>query len=162
MKGPYVPPAEYIARQLAAVPAAERPRKRLEIDIAALLTGPTSGHNGDRLARCLVGSEYGEDRGEAVAHAMRDAADRYLAAIARPGRRPRAARAGSGSGAVYCTSYCNRGHDLATGKPIGHECHILPPAALQAEREGRASESIAAIERAKPLRTHRGLKGGAS
>lgn len=37
---------------------------------------------------------------------------------------------------IYCTSYCNFGHYLDTGAPVGHECRRLPPAALKAEREG--------------------------
>ena len=49
--------------------------------------------------------------------------------------------------AIYLTSYCNHGHYLNDGKPVDHECHVLPPRALQLEREGAA----------KPLRTHRGL-----
>ena len=35
---------------------------------------------------------------------------------------------------TYLTSYCNKHHDLVTGKPIDHECRTLPPAALHAER----------------------------
>jgi len=35
---------------------------------------------------------------------------------------------------IYCTTYCNQGHDLRTGHPVGHECRIIPPAALAAER----------------------------
>jgi hypothetical protein len=38
---------------------------------------------------------------------------------------------------VYCTSFCNFGHVVETGRPVGHECHILPPAALRAEWAGR-------------------------
>jgi len=37
---------------------------------------------------------------------------------------------------VFCTSFCNFGHDLQTGRPVDHECYILPPKALQAERAG--------------------------
>ena len=36
---------------------------------------------------------------------------------------------------IYQTSYCNQGHDLDTGRPVDHECHVLPPTALAAERE---------------------------
>lgn len=35
---------------------------------------------------------------------------------------------------MYLSSYCNRPHDLETGKPVGHECRVIPPAALQMER----------------------------
>jgi hypothetical protein len=59
---------------------------------------------------------------------------------------------------VYCTTYCNHGHQLSDGKPIEHECHVLPPKALQAEREGEYEQAIELIQAAKPLRTHRGVK----
>lgn len=36
----------------------------------------------------------------------------------------------------YCTSYCNHPHRVRDGYPIGHECYILPPAALRAEIAG--------------------------
>lgn len=38
---------------------------------------------------------------------------------------------------VYCTSFCNYGHYVDTGRPIGHECFIIPPAFLLLEREGK-------------------------
>ena len=41
----------------------------------------------------------------------------------------------------YCTSYCNKGHNLRTGRPVNHECRIIPPSALRAEREGRYAEA---------------------
>jgi hypothetical protein len=56
---------------------------------------------------------------------------------------------------VYCTSYCNQGHRLSDGRPIAHECAILPPAALQAEREGRTEDALEIIAAHKPLRTMR-------
>lgn len=59
---------------------------------------------------------------------------------------------------IYCTTYCNRGHELATGIPVGHECFILPPEALRLEREDKFEESIRAIRKAEPLRPHRGKK----
>lgn len=36
---------------------------------------------------------------------------------------------------IYCTSFCNFGHVVETGRPVGHECYILPPAMLKAEME---------------------------
>lgn len=36
---------------------------------------------------------------------------------------------------IYCTSFCNSGHDLKTGRPIEHECYIIPPKLLRAERD---------------------------
>lgn len=36
---------------------------------------------------------------------------------------------------MYCTSFCNRNHRLTDGKPIDHECYIIPPRLLIAERD---------------------------
>jgi hypothetical protein len=36
---------------------------------------------------------------------------------------------------VYCTSFCNQGHSLKTGRPIGHECYIIPPRLLRMESD---------------------------
>jgi len=53
---------------------------------------------------------------------------------------------------IYCTSYCNKGHDMKTGRPVDHECYILPPKALKAEYDGDISTAIELIEQAKPLK----------
>jgi hypothetical protein len=42
----------------------------------------------------------------------------------------------------YVTTFCNFAHSLRTGRPIGHECHILPVAALEAERNGDMDTAI--------------------
>jgi hypothetical protein len=60
---------------------------------------------------------------------------------------------------IYCTSFCNQGHRVSDGKPVGHECYVLNPAALAAERAGD-------YEKARELlwgktgrrRIHRGLR----
>jgi len=62
------------------------------------------------------------------------------------------------AGAVYCTTYCNMGHRLDDGKPVAHECYVLPPLALALEREGKYEEAIEVLEANKPLRRHRGWK----
>lgn len=59
---------------------------------------------------------------------------------------------------VYCTTYCNHGHRLSDGKPVDHECHVLPPKALQAEREGDYERAAELIRAARPLPVHRGVK----
>lgn len=43
---------------------------------------------------------------------------------------------------VYCTTYCNFGHYVKTGRPVGHECRIIPPKALKAEMEGDYNTAI--------------------
>ncbi len=59
---------------------------------------------------------------------------------------------------VYCTSYCNRGHRVKDGAPVGHECHVLPPEAIRLEAAGDYDGAIAKIQGAKPLRAHRGAR----
>lgn len=43
---------------------------------------------------------------------------------------------------VYCTTYCNHGHEVDTGKPVDHDCYVLPPEALAAEIRGDFEEAI--------------------
>lgn len=43
---------------------------------------------------------------------------------------------------IYCTSYCNQGHKVRTGYPVGHECRVIPPKALQAEMAGDFQTAI--------------------
>jgi hypothetical protein len=63
--------------------------------------------------------------------------------------------------AVYATSFCNFGHDLRTGRPIGHECEILPPAALRAEREGDVPRAIEIMEQHRRRYGRRYVRGRA-
>ena len=63
---------------------------------------------------------------------------------------------------VYCTSFCNKGHRLSDGKPIDHECYVLPPAALAAEQGGDTQKATGLIEAAKPLQVHRGAKNAST
>lgn len=43
---------------------------------------------------------------------------------------------------IYCSSYCNFGHYLDTGRPIDHECIVIPPEALALERDGDVEGAI--------------------
>jgi hypothetical protein len=38
---------------------------------------------------------------------------------------------------IYATTFCNRGHKLSNGYPVGHECYVLDRKKLADEREGR-------------------------
>lgn len=38
---------------------------------------------------------------------------------------------------LYVTTFCNFAHNVKTGRPIAHECYILPPDMLRAERSGQ-------------------------
>jgi len=60
---------------------------------------------------------------------------------------------------VYCTTFCNQGHRLGDGKPVGHECYVLPPLALMAERDGDYNKAIRILsETRSSRRVHRGVK----
>ena len=65
---------------------------------------------------------------------------------------------------IYVTTYCNFAHDVKTGKPIEHECIIIPPKALAAEMAGDYEAAIDILDNARKagkLRTmRRGMKGG--
>jgi hypothetical protein len=53
----------------------------------------------------------------------------------------------------YVTTYCNHAHRLSDGTPIDHECHVIPPEALQAEMNGDYDKGIELIQQAKrPVR----------
>jgi hypothetical protein len=52
----------------------------------------------------------------------------------------------------YMSTYCNFAHSTVTGKPIGHECRHIPPAALRLESEGLFTEAIAIMQGRKPCK----------
>jgi len=56
---------------------------------------------------------------------------------------------------IYCTSFCNFGHSLKTGRPIGHECFVLDPKMLQRERAGEHVPNIVK----EPRQEVKGKKG---
>lgn len=57
----------------------------------------------------------------------------------------------------YVTTYCNFAHRLSDGKPIEHECRIIPPSALMAEMEGDYEEAMEILHHT-PSREHRGVR----
>jgi hypothetical protein len=63
---------------------------------------------------------------------------------------------------VYLTSFCNHRHRLSDGKPVEHECFILPTEALHAERAGDTEKATEILSGWKKRRTHRGLKENGS
>lgn len=58
----------------------------------------------------------------------------------------------------YCTSYCNQPHRMSDGYPLGHECHVLPTAALTAEFFGNVDRAVELIQEAKPLKISMGVR----
>jgi hypothetical protein len=46
---------------------------------------------------------------------------------------------------VYCTSYCNKLHYIENGRPIDHECYVLPSDMLEAEKRGDYEGALAAL-----------------
>jgi hypothetical protein len=53
------------------------------------------------------------------------------------------------SARVYVSTYCNFGHYVASGKPVAHECRVIPPAALRAEMDGDFDKAIELMQSAK-------------
>jgi hypothetical protein len=45
-------------------------------------------------------------------------------------------------GDFYVTTFCNFAHRLKDGKPINHECYIIPPELLRLEMEADDIDSI--------------------
>lgn len=45
-------------------------------------------------------------------------------------------------GGFYVSTYCNFPHSKKTGRPIGHECRVIPPSALKAEMAGDYEKAI--------------------
>jgi hypothetical protein len=43
---------------------------------------------------------------------------------------------------IYCTTFCNFAHYEDTGRPIAHECYIIPAPCLQIEREHGPSVAL--------------------
>jgi len=60
--------------------------------------------------------------------------------------------------AYYLTSFCNHEHDLGDGKPIDHECYIIPIKALQEEKKENFVIAQNIMADAKPLKIHMGKK----
>lgn len=58
----------------------------------------------------------------------------------------------------YVTTFCNKAHRLEDGKPIDHECYVLPTAALHAEKEGKLGEAVELLGRWKRRHVHKGLR----
>jgi hypothetical protein len=47
-------------------------------------------------------------------------------------------------GKFYVTTFCNFAHSLKTGRPIDHECYIIPPKLLKMEMEEDDFEKVVA------------------
>jgi hypothetical protein len=58
----------------------------------------------------------------------------------------------------YCTSFCNHGHNTASGIPLNHECYVLPPRALALESVGKIERALEVLAKARPLRVHPGQR----
>lgn len=64
--------------------------------------------------------------------------------------------------AIYCTSFCNFGHDVLTGRPVGHECYVLHPEDLRIEARGSDAEVSALCSRGMRKQMRDGLIFGAA
>jgi hypothetical protein len=126
----------YVDRQLAAEPAGRRAARRLEIDLSAMLTGPTSGAKADRLARSAARVPG------ALAHSVGAAARRYLDQVGGLGETEAAQRLTSDVA------------QLLIGPTSGSEARRLAESLVADRAEEVAQALLAAAER---YEVHQGL-----
>ena len=60
--------------------------------------------------------------------------------------------------ALYFSSFCNQPHRMSDGKPVGHECYVLPTEALCAERDGDVPRAQRVLANWKNRRVRKGVK----
>lgn len=58
----------------------------------------------------------------------------------------------------YVSTYCNFPHRLQDGKPVQHECRVIPPEALRLEREGKFLEAIEEMNRTPVRMMRKGVR----
>lgn len=61
-------------------------------------------------------------------------------------------------GDFFVTTFCNCAHRLIDGQPIGHNCFVLPPAALVTERDGNYPKARELLNLFRPFRQAKGVK----
>lgn len=61
----------------------------------------------------------------------------------------------------YVTTFCNKAHRLSDGKPLEHECYVLPTELLVAERKGDRRRCEYVMDNWKKRRVHRGVRPSA-
>lgn len=58
----------------------------------------------------------------------------------------------------YCSTYCNQDHRVSDGKPVEHECRIIPPLALKAEMCGDYERAVEILSTTQARYMRRGVK----
>ena len=59
---------------------------------------------------------------------------------------------------LYFTSFCNHNHRLSDGKPVNHECYVMPTEALHAEKNGDVKRAQDILAGWKKRKEYRGVK----
>lgn len=59
---------------------------------------------------------------------------------------------------VWCATYCNKAHRTSDGKPIKHECRIIPPRAIAADMAGNAKAASQIMSEAPIRMMQRGVR----
>ena len=62
------------------------------------------------------------------------------------------------SGDLYCSTFCNNAHRLYDGKPVNHQCFVLPTEMLYAEQRGDFARAQLVMTKWKKRRIHNGVK----
>jgi hypothetical protein len=58
----------------------------------------------------------------------------------------------------YVSTYCNHAHRKKDGKPMQHECRIIPPAALRAEQGEDYDLATTILGETRPVIMRHGIK----
>jgi hypothetical protein len=58
----------------------------------------------------------------------------------------------------YVSTFCNFPHRVSDGKPVQHECRIIPPAALRAEMAGDFALAVEILSKTRAVYMRRGVK----
>ena len=58
----------------------------------------------------------------------------------------------------YVTTFCNFAHRLEDGKPLDHECYVIPPSFLKQERENDTWPQGEREQWSRVRRIHRGIR----
>ncbi len=102
----------------------------------------------DRASAYLVGRENLQGHGMSIAEGV--CTLKHAAKVAAGCVRPR------DPSAVVVTTFCNRAH-LLDGRPLDHECFVLPPEALRAE-DAEDYQSACDLLNGRELKPHSGVR----
>lgn len=105
---------------------------------------------GSSLSRAYDRAQRARDRGTPVEMADAEMRLRLVGKKAGLTFRYLGRQGNPGEPEIYCSTYCNFGHRMKDGRPVEHECRVIPPAALRAERAGDYDKAIEIMGKGTP------------